>query len=212
MEKGDQHVYPKRVRSIGRESKERLLGQRGSVFWMYGLSGAGKSTLVEGLEQRLYTEGCLTEVLDGDRVRSGLTRDLGFSDADRYENIRRVAEVARLFKDSGVIVLAAFITPTREMRALARSIIGSEDFREVYLKCSLEACAQRDVKGLYARAKAGDVAAFTGYDSIFEEPERGASDMVLDTEALSVAVCVDRLYGLIAPFRQLPNRENRDLT
>ena len=202
MEKENRHVYPELVRGIDREAKERLLAQRGKVLWMYGLSGSGKSTLVSGLEQRLYKEGGFTQVLDGDCMRSGLNRDLGFSDADRLENIRRVAEVARLLKDNGVIVLAAFITPSRKMREQARSIIGTKDFLEIYLKCSLEACAQRDVKGLYAKAKAGEVASFTGYGSDFEAPESGTADLVLDTEALSSAECVDQLYNLVAPLRQ----------
>jgi adenylylsulfate kinase len=180
---------------LGRGDKEGLLEQRGCVFWMFGLSGSGKSTLANALERRLHEAGVMTKLLDGDNIRSGLNRDLGFSDEDRLENIRRIAEVAKLFKEAGVVTLTSFITPTRELRALAREIVGAEYFREVYVKCSFEKCAERDVKGLYAKAASGDVKQFTGKDSAFEEPE--VPDLVIDTERESIEESCDTLYAQV---------------
>jgi adenylylsulfate kinase len=177
------HIYPVFDKMLPREAKEELLGQRGAVIWMYGLSGSGKSTLANLLERRLHEQGRMVKVLDGDNVRSGLNRNLGFSDEDRLENIRRVSEVAKLFADSGIITITSFITPHNELRKMAREIIGDDDLLEVYVKASFETCAERDPKGLYAKVKAGEVKQFTGKDSAFEEPDR--PDLVIDTEALS---------------------------
>lgn len=176
-----EHLYPTFDRMLPRAAKENMLGQSGAVIWMYGLSGSGKSTLAHRLERVLHEEGRLVKVLDGDNVRTGLNRNLGFSDEDRLENIRRVAEVAKLFAECGVVVIASFITPNNELRQLARSIVGDEDLVEVYVKASFETCAARDPKGLYAKVKAGEVKQFTGRDSSFEEPDR--ADLVVDTEA-----------------------------
>lgn len=192
-----ENIYPEFARMLGRSDKERQLGQRGLVVWFHGLSGSGKSTIANAFERRLSTMGRVTKLLDGDNVRSGLNSNLGFSDDDRRENIRRVAHVARLFLDAGIITLASFITPTRELRALARSIVGPEDFVEVYVKASFETCLRRDVKGLYARASSGEVRQFTGRDSAFEEPER--PDLVLDTEALDLDACLARLEAFVVP-------------
>ena len=145
------NLYPIFDRVLGRADKEAKLKQRGRVIWLYGLSGSGKSTLAIALERRLYAEGFTTHLLDGDNVRSGLNRDLGFTDADRAENIRRIAEVAKLFVQAGVVVIAAFITPQRAHRQLARTIIGADDFSEVYVAASFDTCAARDPKGLYAK-------------------------------------------------------------
>lgn len=177
------HIYPIFDKMLPREAKEELLGQRGGVIWMYGLSGSGKSTLANLLERRLHESGRMVKVLDGDNVRAGLNKNLGFSDEDRLENIRRVAEVAKLFADSGIVTIASFITPNNELRSLAREIIGDEDLLEVYVKASFETCSERDPKGLYAKVKAGEVKQFTGKDSAFEEPNN--PDLVVDTEALS---------------------------
>jgi|TARA_B110000305_G_scaffold228280_1_gene277890 adenylylsulfate kinase len=177
------HIYPVFDKMLPREAKEELLGQRGRVIWMYGLSGSGKSTLANLLERQLHAEGRLVKVLDGDNIRSGLNQNLGFSDKDRLENIRRVAEVAKLFAESGAIVIASFITPNNELRKNTREIIGDEDLLEVYIKASFEACAERDPKGLYAKVKAGEVKQFTGKDSGFEEPDQ--ADLIIDTEAQS---------------------------
>jgi adenylylsulfate kinase len=182
------HLHPTFDRMLPRAAKEELLGQSGAVIWMYGLSGSGKSTLAHRLERELHGQGRLVKALDGDNVRVGLNRNLGFSDADRLENIRRVAEVAKLFADCGVVVVASFITPTNELRRLAREVVGDEDLLEVYVKASFETCAARDPKGLYAKAAAGEVKQFTGKDSSFEEPER--PDLVLDTEAHDEEACL----------------------
>ena len=195
MSAGSEHIYPEFERMLGRGEKEGLLEQRGVVFWMYGLSGSGKSTLANALERRLHAEGVMTKLLDGDNIRSGLNRDLGFSDEDRLENIRRIAEVAKLFKEAGVVTITSFITPARELRAMAREIVGAEDFREVYVRCSFEKCAERDVKGLYAKAASGDVKQFTGKDSAFEEPE--SAELVIDTESESIEESCDKLYGQV---------------
>ncbi len=195
------NLHPIFDRVLQRQEKEARLGQRGRVIWLYGLSGSGKSTLAIALERRLHAEGFATQLLDGDNIRTGLNRGLGFSDADRQENIRRIAEVAKLFAVAGVVTLCSFITPLRAHRGLAREIIGAEDLREVYVKASFDTCARRDPKGLYAKAAAGEVGQFTGKDSTFEEP--GADDagttLTLDTEALPPEACLALLYADVLP-------------
>ena len=176
------HIYPVFDRMLPREAKESLLGQKGLAIWMYGLSGSGKSTLANLLERRLHEAGRFVKVLDGDNVRTGLNRNLGFSDEDRHENIRRVSEVAKLFVEAGVVTIASFITPLNDLRALVRSVLGDDDLLEVYVRASYETCAARDPKGLYAKVEAGKVSQFTGKDSGFEEPDR--PDLVIDTETL----------------------------
>ena len=185
------------IRFLGRSARESLTGQRGGVFWLYGLSGAGKSTLAAAAEKALHAQGRLTALLDGDLLRTGLNRGLGFSDEDRRENLRRAAEVARLLCHTGVVVLCSFITPTRAFRTLARQIVGEDDFHEIWVKADFETCRARDVKGLYAKAEGGAVKQFTGRDSGFEEPER--ADLVLDTAAESEADCLVRLMSYIEP-------------
>lgn len=197
----DDDIHPEFHRMLGRDAKERLLGQRGCVLWLYGLSGSGKSTLAHELEKRLHRDGVLTCLLDGDNIRSGLNRGLGFSDDDRLENIRRISEVARLFAQTGVVTVAAFITPTHELRTLARGIIGAQDFHEIYVSASFETCAARDVKGLYAKAAAGGVKHFTGKDSRFEAPDPSADDLVIiDTEDASLEESTDALYRIVRPL------------
>ncbi|MAS96019.1 MAG: adenylyl-sulfate kinase [Verrucomicrobiales bacterium] len=185
------HIYPVFDKMLPREAKEELLGQKGCVIWMYGLSGSGKSTLANLLERRLHEQGRFVKVLDGDNIRSGLNNNLGFSDEDRLENIRRVSEVSKLFADAGVIVVNSFITPKNDLRRMAREIVGDDDLLEVYVKASFETCAARDPKGLYAKVKAGEVKQFTGKDSSFEEPER--PDLIIDTEAFSEEECLSQL-------------------
>jgi len=175
------NIYTEFHRMLGREEKEEAMNQRGHVLWLYGLSGSGKSALANNVERALFKKGIKTQILDGDNIRSGLNKDLGFSDEDRLENIRRIAEVAKLFANSGILTLTAFITPKKELRELAKNIIGPSDFTEVYVQCSFETCEQRDVKGLYAKARTGGVAKFTGKDSAFETGEDTA-DVVIDTE------------------------------
>ena len=191
-----EHLYPTFDRMLPRAAKESLLGQRGCVIWMYGLSGSGNSTLAHRLERVLHDEGRLVKALDGDNVRTGLNKNLGFSDEDRLENIRRVAEVAKLFADCGIVVIASFITPKNELRRLARDIIGDADLLEVYVKASYETCAARDPKGLYAKVKAGEVKQFTGRDSGFEEPDH--ADLVIDTEAADEDACLATLHAAAA--------------
>ena len=193
----ESNLFPEHNRFLGRSAREKLLGQRAQVVWLYGLSGSGKSTLATALERKLHGAGLLTAVLDGDIVRTGLNAGLGFSNDDRRENIRRVAEVARIFLQSGVVTIASFITPTRSLRNLARQIVGEDDFLEVYVKASFEECARRDRKGLYARAGQGQVKNFTGRDSVFEEPDR--ADLVIDTESESPAESLEKLAAFVTP-------------
>lgn len=196
-----ENIHTEFHRMLGRGAKEAQLGQRGHVFWFYGLSGSGKSTLANALERELASQGYVTKILDGDNIRSRLNRDLGFSDADRAENIRRIAEVARLFLDAGIVVITSFITPTRALRGQAREIVGESDCTPVYIEASFETCAERDVKGLYAKAAAGGVAHFTGKDSSFEPPAEDAPDWVISTDAqdekTSLNLLLERVYPLI---------------
>lgn len=155
---------------LSRESKEQLLNQHAKVFWFTGLSGSGKSTIAKGLEEELHRRGFLIAVLDGDNVRAGINNNLGFSDDDRKENIRRIAETAKLFLQNGVIVVCCFVSPTEEIRNLARTIIGADDFKEIFVNTSIEECERRDVKGLYAKARKGEIKDFTGVNAPFEIP------------------------------------------
>ena len=192
-----ENIHPEFDRMLEREAKEALLQQHGKVIWLYGLSGSGKSTLAHALERRLHNEGRLTKILDGDNIRTGLNHNLGFTDEDRQENIRRIAEVAKLFCHAGVVTITSFITPRKELRALARAIIGDDDFLEAFVKCSFDTCERRDVKGLYAKAKAGEIKNFTGRDSSFEEP--ADADVVIDTDAEDLDASLERLYGAVKP-------------
>ena len=194
------NIHPTFQNLLDREDKESLLCQRGLVVWLYGLSGSGKSTLAISLEQRLHGEGIYTQVLDGDNIRSGLNNNLGFSDVDRLENIRRISEVAKLFVQSGVVTIASFICPRNELRAIAKNIIGQDDFFEVYVECSFETCKQRDVKGLYAKARTGQVKKFTGMDSSFEPPEpRDLADLILNTNIQTKSESLHQLYQAVRP-------------
>ncbi len=165
--------------TVTRARREKMNKHKGGVFWFTGLSGAGKSTLAHKVEEELHQNGCHTYVLDGDNVRHGLCADLTFSDEDRKENIRRIGQMANLYVEAGVIVLTAFISPFRSDRENVRKIAGS-DFHEIYCKCSLEVCETRDVKGLYKRARAGEIPDFTGISSPYEEPED--PELEIDTE------------------------------
>ena len=176
---------------VKREDRERLLGQKGVVIWFTGLSGSGKSTLAYAVEEKLHKMGYLTYVLDGDNIRHGLNSDLGFSPEDREENIRRVGEVAKLFADAGVIVMTAFISPYRKDRRRARRLMDEGRFVEVYCKCGLEVCEKRDPKGLYKKAKAGEIDQFTGISAPYEEPER--PEIVVETDKQSIEECVEKI-------------------
>lgn len=179
---------------VSQAERCKLLNQQPVTIWLTGLSAAGKSTLAFALERALIDQGHACYVLDGDNVRHGLNRNLGFSHEDRTENIRRIAEVAKLINDAGLIVIAAFISPYRADRELARAIIGGDCFREVYVSTSLSVCESRDPKGLYIKAREGKVAEFTGISSPYEEPE--LPDMVIDTAQLSLEQAVKQLISL----------------
>lgn len=182
---------------LGRKPKEALMNQRAKVIWMTGLSGSGKSTLAHHLEEKLHEAGYKTALLDGDNIRSGLNKNLSFSSEDRMENIRRIAEVAALFQNNGVITIASFISPLEEMRNMAKEIIGQEHFIEIFVSTPLEICEERDVKGLYAKARAGEIKDFTGISAPFEEPKN--PDCTLSTEKDSVEKCLEMLFNSIVP-------------
>ena len=177
---------------VTKEEREKLLKQKSKVIWLTGLSGSGKSTIANELAYILQQEGKLAYILDGDNVRMGLNKDLGFSDNDRKENIRRIAEVAKLLSDAGVIVITAFISPFREERENAKNIIGKDEFLEVYVEAPLEICENRDPKGLYKKARAGKIPMFTGIDSPYEEPLN--ADLIINTGNLTVQDCVNFIY------------------
>ena len=182
---------------LARADKEKLLGQRGLMIWFTGLSGSGKSTIAIALERELHRRGILCRILDGDNIRSGINNNLGFTEADRVENIRRIAEVAKLFVDTGIVTLAAFISPNNDIREMAARIIGKDDFLEVYVSTPLEECERRDVKGLYAKARRGEIKNFTGITASFEAPAHPA--LTLDTSVLSLEESVNRLLELVLP-------------
>ena len=190
---------------VGAAERQRLLGQRGAVLWLTGLSGSGKSTVGYALEARLVGAGHAAFVLDGDNVRHGLNADLGFSPEDREENIRRIGEVAALFADAGVLAITAFISPYRRDRARARAAAGHGRFVEIHVDAALEVCEQRDPKGLYQRARAGEIAEFTGVSAPYEAPER--AELTLDTSALDVDGCVDRVMTYLGDNGFLETRE-----
>lgn len=176
---------------ITRAARERAQAHRGATVWFTGLSGSGKSTLARALEVELFERGCRTYVLDGDNVRHGLNRDLGFSPEDRAENIRRIGEVAKLFTDSGALVLTAFISPYREDRDAVRALLDEGDFVEVYVECALDTCEERDPKGLYRKARSGEIPKFTGISAPYEAPE--SAEVVVRTDENDVDECVERL-------------------
>lgn len=187
---------------VKRADREAQNGHKGGVLWFTGLSGAGKSTLAHAVEERLHAQGVRTYVLDGDNVRHGLCGDLGFSEADRSENIRRIGEVAKLFIDAGVVVLTAFISPFRADRDRVRSWMAPGDFLEIHCRCSVEICEQRDVKGLYKKARAGGVKDFTGVSSPYEEPM--APELAVDTGTLELEQCVAMVFELLRECGMLP--------
>ena len=181
--------------TVTRKRREEQNGHRSVILWFTGLSNSGKSTIAHACEERLYGRGCRTFVFDGDNVRHGLCGDLGFSRKDRDENIRRVGEMAKLFIESGVIALTAFISPFRDDRNRVRTLVLESDFLEIYCKCPLEVCEQRDVKGHYKKARAGEIKEFTGISSPYEEPLH--PDLVLTTATMTVEECVEMVIQLL---------------
>lgn len=188
--------------TIDRQKREALNGHKSVILWFTGLSGSGKSTLAHAVEERLYEMMCRTFVLDGDNIRHGLCGDLGFSDEDRVENIRRIGEVAKLFLEAGVITLTAFISPFRSDRERVRNLVPHGDFLEIYCQCPLEICEQRDVKGLYKKARAGEIKAFTGIDSPYEEPL--APELVVNTGSESLEESTAKVIGLLRERGVIP--------
>ena len=192
-----ENIYPIFEKMLQRKDREALLKQKGIMIWFTGLSGSGKSTLAIALERELYKQGILCRILDGDNIRSGINNNLGFSEADRTENIRRIAEVSKLFVDCGIVTLAAFISPTHAIRRMASEIIGEDDFLEVYVSTPIEECERRDVKGLYAKARRGEIKEFTGISSPFEAPEHPF--ISIDTSRQSLADSVKILLEAVSP-------------
>ncbi len=197
MEKRDNNIYPIFDRMLNREDRERLLAQRAQMVWLTGLSGSGKSTLAVGLERELFRRGYKIKMLDGDNIRSGINKNLGFSPEDRHENIRRIAEVGRLFVESGLITISAFISPTNELRNMAREIIGEDDFVEVYVSTPIEECERRDIKGLYKKARAGEIKEFTGVSQPFEAPE--SPTISIDTTHQTIDESLAKILEIVLP-------------
>lgn len=195
--KQNDHIYPIFDKMLTRSDRETLLGQHSIMIWFTGLSGSGKSTIALALERELRERGYLCRILDGDNVRKGINDNLGFSAEDRKENIRRIAEVSKLFVNTGIITIAAFISPNEELRQLAASIIGKDDFLEIYVSTPLEECERRDVKGLYAKARRGEIPNFTGISAPFEVPSH--PDLSLDTSRLTLEESVEKLLELVLP-------------
>lgn len=189
------NIHPIFDRLVSRTEKENFLNQKAKVFWFTGLSGSGKSTIAERVERILFNKGFLVQVLDGDNIRSGICNNLSFSIEDRSENIRRIAEVSKLYINSGVIALNSFVSPTNEIRSLARDTIGDSDFHLIHVKATVELCESRDVKGLYKKARAGEIKGFTGIDSPFEEPDTAA--LTLDTATQDIETSVNEAVSFI---------------
>ncbi len=197
-----EHIYPHKHR-VPRETKQQLLGQESRVLWLTGLSGSGKSTIANATEYALNNRGVKTYILDGDNIRSGLNKDLGFSPEDRKENIRRITEVSKLFIDSGILALTAFISPYREDRNLARKILG-QDFIEIFIKADLSVCEERDPKGLYKKARAGEIKGFTGIDAPYEEPKN--PELVIETDKFSINECANRIIEYLLNNNIIKNK------
>ncbi len=193
----NKNIHPVFNQILNRSDKERLLNQHSKVIWMTGLSAAGKTTLARNIEMELNKRGYLTQILDGDNMRMGINADLGFSNEERYENIRRIAEVSKLFLNCGIICINSFISPTKEIRDMAKNIIGKENFIEIFVNAPIEICEQRDVKGLYKKAREGKITNFTGIDSPFEIPEE--PDIEIRTDQLSIEDSVKKCLEIIIP-------------
>jgi adenylylsulfate kinase len=195
-----EHIHPIFDQLVQRQEREARLNQRSKVLWLTGLSGSGKSTIAKYLERLLFEEGYLPQVLDGDNIRFGINNNLSFSPEDRLENIRRIAEISKLYLHTGVICINSFISPSREMRDLARSIVGAEDFIEIYINAPIEVCEARDVKGLYQKARAGLIKGFTGIDDPYEAPENPNLEIRTDqlTIEASAVLILEHLRPLIS--------------
>ncbi len=193
----DKNIFPIFNDLLKKSDKEKLLKQKALTIWMTGLSGSGKSTIAKGIERILHNEGYLTQTLDGDNVRSGINNNLTFSLKDRKENIRRIAEISKLFVNCGIITINCFVSPTIEMRDTAKKIIGEKNFLEVYINASLEECIKRDTKGLYSKAKIGQIKNFTGIDSPYEAPKK--PDIEINTNKLTIDDSLMKIINYIKP-------------
>ena len=196
-----ENIHPIFERLVQRKEKEQFLNQKSKVIWFTGLSGSGKSTIAMGLEKMLFNKGYFIQVLDGDNTRTGINNNLGFSLEDRQENIRRIAEVSKLFIESGIICINSFVSPTKEIRQLVKDIIGADNFLEIYVNTPLEICEQRDVKGLYKKARAGEIKGFTGIDSPFEAPD--PPDLEILTKNEEVEISVLKVFNFVASKIQI---------
>lgn len=192
-----ENIFPIYDKVLGRDYKEKLLKQKGTVIWMTGLSGSGKTTLAIGLEKLLYEKGYLVEVMDGDNARSGINSNLGFSDEDRKENIRRIAEISKLFVNCGIITINSFVSPSDALRNMAKQIIGEKDFHLVYINTPLAICETRDPKGLYAKARRGEIKNFTGISAPFEAPAK--ADLEIKAGEHSYEHCLKQLADFVLP-------------
>jgi adenylylsulfate kinase len=197
MKSTNKNLFPIFEEIIQRKDKENLLNQNSKVIWLTGMSGSGKTTIAKGLEKYLFSKGIINQILDGDNIRVGLNKNLSFSESDRTENIRRIAEVSKLFLNSGVVTINCFVSPLKKMRQLAKDIIGKEDFIEIYINASLETCKQRDVKGLYKKALNGKIKNFTGISSNYEAPEQ--ADLELITNEKSFNESIEELSKFVLP-------------
>lgn len=193
----ENNIFPVFHKIVQREDKEKLLKQKSKIIWLTGLSGSGKTTLAKNLDRELYNRGFVTQVLDGDNIRSGINNNLKFTEEDRYENIRRISEVSKLFLNCGIIAINSFISPTEEIREMAIDIIGKENFIEIFVNAPIEVCEQRDIKGLYAKARKGEIKNFTGIDSPFEIPMN--CDIEIRTDLQSVEESIKQLLNYILP-------------
>jgi adenylylsulfate kinase len=190
------NIYPITTK-VSKEQREKSLNQKTRLIWFTGLSGSGKSTLAVQLEAQLFERGFKTYLLDGDNIRSGLNKDLSFSEDGRVENIRRIGEVSKLMLDSGIIILSAFISPFNADREQVKNIVGADQYIEIFVDTPIEICEQRDVKGLYKKARAGEIRNFTGIDSPYERPQK--SDVVIPTDRMSVNDSLDLLLNFVLP-------------
>ena len=207
MEKADKHIFPVFNKILKRSDKEKFLNQKSKVIWLTGLSGSGKTTIAKGIERELYKRGFICQVLDGDNIRAGINNNLGFSIEDRLENIRRISEVSKLFIHCGIITINSFISPTEKIRKMAVDIIGRENFIGVFINAPVSVCEQRDVKGLYKKARAGEIKNFTGVNAVYEPPVN--PDIEVNTGRLSAADSVQKIIDYIIPHITLKPEEDQ---
>ncbi|MBL6875093.1 MAG: adenylyl-sulfate kinase [Flavobacteriales bacterium] len=197
MNTSSENIFPVFDKIISKEKKEKLLNQKGKVFWLTGLSGSGKTTIALQLEKELYKLGFLVQILDGDNIRAGINNNLSFSEGDRAENVRRISEISKLFLNCGVITINCFVSPTKKMRQNAKKIIGKENYYEIFINADIETCEKRDVKGLYKKVRSGEIKNFTGIDTEYEKPNNPSLEV--DTSRLSLDKSIEIILKNILP-------------